>query len=77
MPIPAYLIYPDNVGELQPLPGDRAPAAVTLTMGRRVPESDDPDAVVPVSKVRAPCIGFRWVGAVNQFAFVYDGRSEE
>lgn len=71
MSLPIYLIYPDNVGELREIEGDlqRIPSKVTATVGKRI------GGDVKMERFAAPLIGYRWVGKVQRFAFVYDARS--
>jgi len=72
--IAAYLIFGDDTGELRCLPDVEAPPSVRVMEMRRVGfiDKQPEDLYKPVAQERwLNNTGYRYVGAVNQFAWVY------
>lgn len=65
--INAYIIHRNGKAELIAMDYDTAPSSVVVV----VKESIDN----PPEKQWYPLIGYRWVGAVNMFAHVYQAES--
>ncbi len=77
MSISAYVIYPDNVGELRAIDEDAAPPYVITTIRKveRIEGTAETRLGEP-ERCIARLIGYRWVGKVREFAFIYDAREE-
>ena len=68
--IPAYLVH-GEIGKLVMLDKTEAPATITVASDTPTMINPDMDAELQVEMVALKNSGYRWIGAVNRMAWLY------